>query len=385
MHLQVPSTAAQRRSSCWSARRALCGRCSPLLVTMLVLLLLPAPALGAGAARGDGASAGRTASDGGSTEESTQGARSTDQDRNLEAARAHFFRGVKYYEGGDFRWALLEFQRSYELSGNYRILYNLGRVNEELNTYADATRAFEEYLRLGGDDIDAQRRDQVVHELETLRPKLASVTITVSVEGAEVVVDNRSIGRSPLGTAILLDGGEHFVVVRRPGYAQEEKRVVVAAGDAIDEAFTLRRQRSERGGAVPATAGPRAAATSAPRSPPRGAASRRDGLSFAAKAFWVGTGALALGAATTGVLAYMQAKDLARLRDSPDSTRPDRDAVAHKARILAITSDVLTGATALAGVTALYFTFGSKDGSPEQRDRARVGLAGTLLTFDYYY
>jgi hypothetical protein len=333
------------------------------------------PALGAEAAHGVTPAA-RAAADGGVS--------STEKERSQEAARAHFFRGVKYYEGGDLRWALLEFQRAYELSGNYRILYNLGRVNEELNTYAEATRAFEEYLRLGGDDIGAERREEVVRELETLRPKLARLTITVGVEGAEVVVDNRSMGLSPLGAAISVDGGEHFVVVRRTGYAQEEKRIVVAAGDAVDVAFELRRLDAGPRSAASSTARPRSRATSPPRSTSFTSASEGEGLTFAAKASWVGTGVLAAGAATAGVLAYTRAGDLARLRDSPDSTEQERETVARKARLLAITSDVLTGAAALAGATALYLTFGS-DHRPAQRDRARVGVAGTQLTVEYHY
>ncbi|MBN1918933.1 MAG: PEGA domain-containing protein [Verrucomicrobia bacterium] len=299
--------------------------------------------------------------------------------------RAHFLRGVKYYEGGDFRWALLEFQRAYDLSPNYRILYNLGRVNQELNTYADATRAFEDYLRLGGDDIDAQRREEVLREIEALRPKLASLTITVSVAGAEVIVDNRSIGHSPLGSPISVDGGAHFVAVRHSGHVQQEKRIVLAAGDTVEQTFTLKRTRSELSRAVPAVAGSRAGVAPAPRPAPPGAPSERSGLSFAAMATWVGTGALAAGAAVTGALAYTQAKDLAELRDSPYSMQAERDSLGHKARMLAVASDALTGAAVLAGATALYLTFGGGSDGPAERDRARVGLAGTQVTFAYHY
>ena len=183
---------------------------------------------------------------------------------NIEAARAHFFRGVKYYEGGDYRWALLEFQRAFELSGNYRILYNLARVSEELNTYAEATRAFEEYLRLGGDDIDKQRQQEVERELETLRPKLAHLTLSINVEGAEAIVDNKPFGESPLSKAIVLDAGEHFITVRHDGYVEAEKRVVVAAGDTLQETLTLQKEPTQTPTAI------------AGREKPGGPAARRD-------------------------------------------------------------------------------------------------------------
>lgn len=314
----------------------------------------------------------------------SQEATPTDKGPNVEAARAHFFRGVKYYEGGDFRWALLEFQRAFDLSGNYRVLYNLARVSEELNTYAEATRAFEEYLRLGGDDIDPRRREEVLRELETLRPKLAHVTITVSPNGASVIVDNRPVGKGPLRDPIVVDAGEHFITVRHPGYVQAEKSIVVAAGDKLQETLSLRRtpppQRAMAGVAQPSRPEVgREASKAVPVEP------RDEGLSFAATATWVGTGVLAAGAAVTGGLAVMRAKDLADLRNSATSTQEERDAVQRKARLFALTSDVLTGAAVLAGATALYFTFGPSSAGPEQEGQTRVGLRGPSVVVTYTY
>jgi len=40
--------------------------------------------------------------------------------------KLHFQRAVKLYSEEDYRGALVEFKRAYELSNNYVILYNLG-------------------------------------------------------------------------------------------------------------------------------------------------------------------------------------------------------------------------------------------------------------------
>ncbi len=300
----------------------------------------------------------------------------SESDRQVEAARAHFFRGVKYYEAGDYRWALLEFRRSFELSGNYRVLYNLGRVNDELNQYADAIDAYETYLSRGGNEVEPARRAEVERDLELLRSRTARLTITVSVQDAEVLVDNRVIGKSPLPQSVRLDAGEHFITARRPGYDQEERRIVVASGDAVEERLDLRERPR---GVLPAS--PMKAAH---RQSPQGPAKRDSGTSMFTTAAWIGTGTLAAAAGVTGALAWMQADKLAELRDTPTSSADERSKARSRGRLLATTSDVLTAAAVVTGGTALYLTLSGGDDSPStDRGVAKLGLTGTQLVFTY--
>src|SRR5947207_9603796 len=45
-----------------------------------------------------------------------------------DEARAHLSKGGKLYNDGAYDAALIEFQRAYDLSGNYKILYNLAQI-----------------------------------------------------------------------------------------------------------------------------------------------------------------------------------------------------------------------------------------------------------------
>src|SRR5687767_7339544 len=65
---------------------------------------------------------------------------------DIAAARKRFFRAVQYYESGDYKLALIEFRRTHELSQNYRILYNIGQVHQQLNNYSRAIASLEQYL-----------------------------------------------------------------------------------------------------------------------------------------------------------------------------------------------------------------------------------------------
>ena len=62
-------------------------------------------------------------------------------------AGAHYARGVKLYEEDDFRAALIEFSRAYELAPNWAVLYNLGQAHYQLREYAIAMRTLERYVQ----------------------------------------------------------------------------------------------------------------------------------------------------------------------------------------------------------------------------------------------
>jgi tetratricopeptide (TPR) repeat protein len=55
-----------------------------------------------------------------------------------------FFRRHLYQE------ALVEFQRAYQLSPNYRVLYNIARTAGLLKNHALALESFQRYLEEGG-------------------------------------------------------------------------------------------------------------------------------------------------------------------------------------------------------------------------------------------
>src|SRR5262245_32963507 len=65
-------------------------------------------------------------------------------------AAERFRRGIQLFDDGDFAPALVEFERAYELSPNYRVLENIGIVNIRLGHYANAARTLRRYLDEGG-------------------------------------------------------------------------------------------------------------------------------------------------------------------------------------------------------------------------------------------
>ncbi len=264
-----------------------------------------------------------------------------------EAARVRFNRGVELYEEGDYKLALIEFERAYEIAPSYRMLFNIGRVQSQLGHYAKALRAFEQYLAEGGDHIPADRRLDVGNEIALLRGRTAALTVRVSVAGAEIELDQERLGRSPL-TVQTVDAGDHRLRVTKAGFAPQERAVVLAGSDASTVDVTL----------VPLEA----VHEVAPRSRPE------------VWIMWGTTGALAAAAGVCGVVALNNRAELQELKDAPGSQNADRVSAANRAQSFGTAGDVLGIGAVAAGGVALFLTLRKHSTPSSTPPSTQVGL-----------
>ena len=268
----------------------------------------------------------------------------------LLEAKQRFDRGFELYEEGEYPLALIEFNRAYELVPNYKVLYNIGQVCIQLGQYANARRALEEYLTKGGDALPADRRAAVNKDLEMLGHRTAHLTVGANLEGAEVLVDDVLVGKTPLGPALLVDAGVHRVTVRRPGYLPKTSNVTLAGGDEQNVTLALERQPEEKQTIVV-----------------REQVVEDNATSWMI-AGWVTTGALAAGAVITGIMGASEADELDQLRgglaaDYDEGSRTGAEVLQSRlddtrsnAKTLFLVSDVLTGAAVIAGGLSLWIT-----------------------------
>ncbi|HRI72204.1 MAG TPA: PEGA domain-containing protein, partial [Polyangium sp.] len=148
-----------------------------------------------------------------------------------EEASRRFQRGRELFNEGDYRTALVEFRRAYELAPNYVVLYNIGNVQFQLSDYAGALDSFEKYLAQGGANIDPKRKADVDKDIEKLRSRVARVEISTSVPDADVTIDDLPIGKTPFGKSIVLNPGRHRIVAVKEGRVTASQTVDVASGD----------------------------------------------------------------------------------------------------------------------------------------------------------
>jgi hypothetical protein len=164
-------------------------------------------------------------------------------------AATHFERGVKLYEEQDWRAALIEFDRAYAVSPQYRVLYNIGQCDFQLADYAGARAAFEKYLADGGALVPDARREQVRASIEELGGRVALVRVVTDVDGAEVTVDDTVVGKTPLESPILVSAGRRKIGATKAGRTGAVRVVDLAGEDSVEIALNL-------GLTVSATAGP---------------------------------------------------------------------------------------------------------------------------------
>ncbi len=278
------------------------------------------------------------------------------RDAVAEEARARYRRGIELFDDGDYRLALLELERAYSLSPNYKVLYNIAQVHFQLNEYAKARAAFERYLKEGGSDVPESRRAEVEKELATLKTRVAILSVNVNIADAEVTLNGEPVGKGSL-SRVVVDAGVLRVQVAAQGFGMQTRVVKLAGGDETTMSIVLTKSTPD-------------------------IIVSREGLPATAIAGWITTGILVAGAVGTGIAANAAAsrydtKRSAPIQGSPQEAAADLDRQRSLVQGLAVTTDVLAVAAILAGGVSLYLTLRR---SP-QEDAPRVSAHGKGAAF----
>ena len=133
-------------------------------------------------------------------------------------ARAEYDSGRILFADGDYAGALLKFQRAFEHTPDVRLLWNMAACEKNLRHYGSALELLERYRRDGEWQMSANHRAEVMNVLNTLRTLVSTVHLTVSERDAEVFVDDRRIGTTPLARPLFVDLGMRRIRVRKPGF-----------------------------------------------------------------------------------------------------------------------------------------------------------------------
>lgn len=160
---------------------------------------------------------------------------------NPEQAEAdrHFKSGVSLYKEGKFTESLAEFERAYEIAPHPLVLYNIAGCHRELSNYGESIKYSRRFLEEGKGVVSKSRLATAQTELDSVLARIARVTVTVPVEGAELLLDGVSLGTMPLDMPLILPPGEHRLVARAEGYRDAERAMRLASGDELEVALQL--------------------------------------------------------------------------------------------------------------------------------------------------
>ncbi len=273
-----------------------------------------------------------------------------------EEAKIQFEQGVELYNDDDFEQAAIAFERAYELKPSYRILFNIAQTENERKNYAAALKAYHRYLKDGGDQIEAERRAEVEKEFTRLKALVGGITVKTDIKGAVVFVDGFRHAETPFTKPILVDLGEHEVLIKRGTEELHRETIKVAGGQKV--VVDLKAGASE---ATPAQDGP-AVPEEEERDYPRRV--------WTWVAMGVG-GAAAIGAGITGGMTLGKAGDIEDDCGGGSECPISQKGAVDDAKTLGNVTNVLVGLAAV-GIAAGIVLFFVEPGLGDERDTAVV-------------
>ncbi len=287
------------------------------------------------------------------------------------AAAVRFQQGVELYREGSYEGALAEFRKAYQVSPSYRVLYNIAQTQYALHDFVGAYRSLRQYVAEGGADISADRRVQVDDMSAKLAERIAHLEITTNVKGADIRIDDVSVGRSPLLEPILVNVGTRKVSAVKAGVPDAVRVIAVAGKETLkvdlrlDEPLNVAASQTQTAQRIPIMAKAEASA-------PPGHTALIVSLST--------TVALAAGTGIFGYLALRSQNDFKNQLNSYPNTKDQIESARTKSKNYGYIADAFGAATLLSGGACLYFalTSGGSSRSAKHGKTTVVGWAPTV-------
>jgi hypothetical protein len=155
-------------------------------------------------------------------------------------ARARFEDGRRFAVQLEWAQAAQAFEESYQLFPRPNTLFNLGLAHRALGQYLKAIEELERFLQEGAPT--PAERVEVSEALDSMRGRLAHLTVAPSVENARITVDGNAVEPN---TDVTLDPGNHVVEVTAQGHVRNAQTITLRQSESrrLDV-------RMERGGGI---------------------------------------------------------------------------------------------------------------------------------------
>jgi hypothetical protein len=147
--------------------------------------------------------------------------------------------GAQLYQQGAFADAMEKFEQAYAIFPSPKLFFNIGQANRELGRQVEAVAAFEKFLAEAG-DASPSLTSEAKRSVQELSPKIGKLLIDCPLSGAEVTVDGKPVGRTPITDLIRVMPGKHQVTATHPSAMPAIENVVVNAGTVETIVMRLR-------------------------------------------------------------------------------------------------------------------------------------------------
>jgi hypothetical protein len=148
----------------------------------------------------------------------------------LSRARALDKEGARAYAEGRYRDAIRDFDEAYRLGGPAFELWNVAKCHLRLEEPEQAAEMLEKYLALP--NLPREDRDEAAQQLELLKKRPSTLTVSSTPSGAQVAVDGKNVdGRTPVSVPVA--AGTHTVTVSSAAGAPYTKQIEARFGRPV--------------------------------------------------------------------------------------------------------------------------------------------------------
>jgi hypothetical protein len=147
--------------------------------------------------------------------------------------------GLELRRQNQERAALPYFQRAYTLAPTPRAAAQLGFAEQALGMWVDAEKHLSEARAAASDPWVKEHRNLIDESAGFVRAHLGQLEVESNVTAADVLVDGRPVGRTPLPAPLRVPIGQRQVELRAASYRPAGRAVEVTTGETARVALQL--------------------------------------------------------------------------------------------------------------------------------------------------
>lgn len=155
-------------------------------------------------------------------------------------------KGNELYDKSKFADAETMYRAAFELRQTFEIAGNLGDVELILNRPKDAAEHLAFALRNFPATGKPPQKEALQKRLKDATDQIGTAKISASVEGADIFLDGKALGKSPLGHEVYLDQGEHVFEAKMDTYEPAKESVKAEAGAIYEVKLVLKKKQAPK-------------------------------------------------------------------------------------------------------------------------------------------
>ncbi len=156
-----------------------------------------------------------------------------------ETARRAWDAAKQLAGANDYKGALVEFKRAYDLSHDPRVLYNVGVTEKLLTHYARAVDAWERELHEGAAELSPAEVTEIRNAISIVQQFVTIIDVNANEPDAALTIDDIAVGKTPFAAPVHIDVGKRTLKLTKEGFLDATQTVEAATGQRASVTFKL--------------------------------------------------------------------------------------------------------------------------------------------------